>query len=396
MDYIEFSEFLFKIYGNTSSICVAIVGPLFLLRIIQNSLMGSATDYFAIFKSLVTCFILLFSFKYILEGITLFLDEFYPRTSSFEVAKPEKEGRFYAPWSVMKFVQTCTVIFYWIGSIIHLFILSILSAIAPIIFILGTMLGIGIGIKVFFGMLIMSASWPIVWQAIDQFSVWIGENSSSSFSAHLLVMATQILKIIGPASIAIASMNSGPVQMATNLAQGIASKGTSLVAKNTLKLGQNQAQRISNNVKSDFQWMRETNSSHKNTDGIPLNKSLPGESRTFSKESIGRQFKMNSFENRGNSQSQRFHTFKPSGTCFDRSEGNSDQKNLSFDQFIQQNQSVNSILKSSNHQSYWNKSVNSSRKGPEVKQTRTVKTQPINRPRNQNVKDQISFQELSK
>ncbi len=249
MNYVEFSEFLVKIYENTASLCLVIVGPIFLLRIVQNSLMGSSQDFIEIFKGLVACFILLFGFRYILEGITLFLDDLYPKNVSLDAESFLKEGHFDGPWALMKILQSLTIILFWVGSFIQLFVLSILSALAPVVFVLGTLLGIGLGVKIFLGMLIMSSTWPIVWEAIDQVSTWIGQNADGSFSSYVLVLVTQILKLLGPLAIAITSMNSGPGQMATRVATAFVTKGTSLAAT----IGKSNASRIANNLKYERQ-----------------------------------------------------------------------------------------------------------------------------------------------
>lgn len=96
-----------------------------------------------------------------------------------------------------------TSIIYYLAQCLFLVALVFMSALAPIVFLFGTMLSMPVLIKVFYFLVIVGASWPILFSAFDRVGDVLlktalkGESPFFVWSADFLI---ELFKLLGPIS----------------------------------------------------------------------------------------------------------------------------------------------------------------------------------------------------
>ena len=217
----ELSSVCFKIFSNVREICLFFVLPIFLLRVTYLNLVGSESNSFiAALKGLVLFFVLCFTFDYVLELLfeipQAFMPDFsyeriigqkVPERPGFEV----ESGYFDQVPTFLRWIGEVVIAFlFHAATSIHMLFMMVMSGLAPLVFLLATQLGIGIGVKLFFGLMILSSSWPIIWYGFDELSTWYAQYSTGGFDEIVFEILVYLLKIIGPFGLAIGAMESGP------------------------------------------------------------------------------------------------------------------------------------------------------------------------------------------
>lgn len=227
-----------KIFEGVAVPASWFVLPLFLVRVLNGQIAGDASEIRSAIKGLLLYFVLLVSFGFVLDILLQIPQSFIPEVSATEIinktqALYKSESRtveFLAksiPDIVLFFVESLLAVLYWAVLILHILVTIFLSALAPIIFLLACVLNVGIPVRLFFGLLIMSSCWPAMWYGFDKALPFIDKVIPNEFGKFVLELVVTLIKGIGPAAVAYMSLNSGPgkaVVAATEKLSGAAGK----------------------------------------------------------------------------------------------------------------------------------------------------------------------------
>jgi hypothetical protein len=210
--------------------------PLFLVRVLNGQIAGDASEIRSAIKGLLLYFVLLVSFGFILDILLQIPQSFIPEVSATDIVnktqalyKSESGAIEFLsksiPDIVLFIVEALLALLYWAVLILHILVTIFLSALAPIIFLLACVLNVGIPVRLFFGLLIMSSCWPAMWYGFDKALPFIDKVIPNEFGKFVLELVVTLIKGIGPAALAYMSLNSGPgkaVVGATEKAAGMA------------------------------------------------------------------------------------------------------------------------------------------------------------------------------
>lgn len=226
-NFSALTEVCLSVFNTTCGYTNLFVPVLFLVRISYANITGSSSgEYSDAFKGLVTYWVLILGFPYILDLLFLLPDTFAPSfdpakvLSASSVPSSGPIGSDSFPIALRYLLETLTSIVYYIAVGIHFVLMIVMCGIAPVVILFATMLGLGIGVKIFFGLLVLAGCWPILWSALDQFNRWlqmIGGNSFASLIGELLV---QTLKTIAPLWVSSMALKSGPGKALTGAVSG--------------------------------------------------------------------------------------------------------------------------------------------------------------------------------
>jgi hypothetical protein len=211
-------------FHQSKMICMWFVLPLFLLRVTFGAISGDSQGILQAIKGVVFFFILIALFPPLLEFIFLIPKEFNVDVFTATFERPKSVLVDTVPWALKGLLAGLAGAIYWFCYSILVIVVILLASFAPIVFLFSTTFGIGFGLKVFFGLLVAVASWPIVWVALDRTFQMIVRNPNGSFGNDVIEILFLALKAIGPLSLAWMSMSSGPGQMAVGLVAGAAKK----------------------------------------------------------------------------------------------------------------------------------------------------------------------------
>ncbi|HPI39348.1 MAG TPA: hypothetical protein PLJ21_01005 [Pseudobdellovibrionaceae bacterium] len=195
--------------------------PLFLIRVFYAQITGDSSEVRSAIKGVLLYFILIASFSVILDLLLQIPQSFLPDFSSRAISEKtenltkEEVGKFElvlksSPEILIYVMESILAIVYWIMLILHILVMVLLSSMAPIIFLLSCVLNIGVPVRVFFGLIIMSSTWPVMWYGFDQSLIFIEKVIPDQFGKIVLELLLTILKGIGPLSVAYMSLSSGP------------------------------------------------------------------------------------------------------------------------------------------------------------------------------------------
>ncbi|MGZ6470370.1 MAG: hypothetical protein ACXWRZ_04360 [Bdellovibrio sp.] len=218
--------------------------PLFLVRVLNGQISGDSGEIRSAVKGLILYFVLIMSFGLILDLLLQIPQSFIPEISTKEFvtktqALSKKEvGNFElllktSP-EILTFILECILAFvYWAILILHILVMVLMTAMAPIIFLLSCILNVGIPVRIFFGIIIISSSWPVIWYGFDQALGFIEHIVPNTFGQLVLELIVAVLKGIGPAGVAYMSLSSGPGKTVVSAA----TKGFSLASSGASKAG---------------------------------------------------------------------------------------------------------------------------------------------------------------
>src|SRR5690606_25339834 len=91
---------------------------------------------------------------------------------------------------------------YWVVYYLHVFFMLLMCSMAPIVFLLSALLGIGLGLEIFMGLLIVGSSWPIIWYGFDQVHASLVNAQTDAFGAKCLELLITLFKGLAPVSFA--------------------------------------------------------------------------------------------------------------------------------------------------------------------------------------------------
>jgi hypothetical protein len=209
---LENTDKLFEIcmglFVESRKLTLFFVLPLFMIKITWlNVSGGSQAEYTGVLKGLITFFVLAYSFEYVLEIVLELPRVLSPRSAP--ASGGGDDGWFdWAPDAFKWILGSLGIVFYHIAHLIQFVFLVLLASLAPIVFLLSSILNVGFGNKVFFGLLLVSGCWPIVWASFDQVSFLLAKMEISSTGWAISEVLMSFMKALGPLGIAVAALSS--------------------------------------------------------------------------------------------------------------------------------------------------------------------------------------------
>ena len=211
-----------KAFEQCSSGTNLFVLPLFLIRVsYANVSGGAASEYTQAVKGVVLYLILIFGFGPILQILLSLPEAFLPNLdlNALGQARPTGTGEIATlsavPSVLMWSLESIVACLFYVALFLNFAFAIVLSSIAPVVFLLGALLGIGFGLRTFFGLLIVVSSWPIVWAACNSLSSLMLPIAGGELGGVVFEIAVTLLKIAGPLAIAYFGMSSAPGQGVT-------------------------------------------------------------------------------------------------------------------------------------------------------------------------------------
>lgn len=202
------SKLCMGIFEQSRGICLALVGPIFFTKVFWlNVSGGSNSNYSELLKGLVLFFLLSYGFEYILDFILEIPKALQPEIVSLN-QRLSDESSSWAPDLLRWSVESLGLMVYYIAHFIQFLFLVLLCSLGPVLFLLGCLLGLGFSVKAFFGILLVTACWPIVWASFDQVGELIGQMDLSWMGYAMAEILVNFMKAIGPLGLALVAFSS--------------------------------------------------------------------------------------------------------------------------------------------------------------------------------------------
>ena len=236
-----------KIFEGVAKPVSWFVVPLFLIRVGYGQLSGDSSEIRGAIKGVILYFVLIVSFGVILDVLLELPQSFIPEISSHNMADKtealakQEIGKFFTTWKSIPeklaiLMEYVLAIIYWAVLVLHLLVMILMTSMAPIVFLLSCVLNVGVSVRIFFGLMIVSSCWPVMWYGFDQALLVMDKVVPDTFGKLVLELVVTLIKGIGPASLAYMSLNSGPGKaIVSSASKGFSAGASSLLSqsKNT-------------------------------------------------------------------------------------------------------------------------------------------------------------------
>lgn len=250
-NFAEIQVLCIKIFQEVAQTCSVLVLPLFLGRIVFSNVVGSGEQILSSLKGAVLYFVLIAGFPFVLEILFSIPESYLPKWGEL-TSNSDFEGVSVIPFALDQVLEVLLAGLYWVAYYLHVFFMLIMSSMAPVIFLMTTILGAGIGLEIFFGLLIVGSSWPIVWRGFDLVHAQMISQQSDAFAAKCLEVLVTLFKGISPVALAATAVKSSAGKVVTKAAQGTISAGkwTVLSGPNAFRSSQLQYRKVINRFSS--------------------------------------------------------------------------------------------------------------------------------------------------
>ena len=200
-NFSEINKACALVFESVASATSWFVLPLFMLKVVGSSLLGEGIKAFQFLKGTLTYFLLVAAFPFILEVLFLIPESLLPNAQSLFVARdssPSWDSVSIIPYVVDRTLDVVLALLYWIAYYLHIFFMLIMCSMAPVVFLTSTILGIGLGMEVFLGLLIVGSSWPFLWFGFDQVNLIMSSGNQDSFGLRCLELLLTLFKAVSP------------------------------------------------------------------------------------------------------------------------------------------------------------------------------------------------------
>lgn len=200
---------VFQAVAQTSFIFLL---PLFMTKIVFSNLMGDGSKVFSALKGAVIYFCLIAAFPLIIEILFSIPDAYLPKYESLGsmTGHAPDWGSSLIPYSLDRVLEVILAGLYWIVYYLHVFFMLVMCSMAPIVFLSSSLLGVGLGLEIFMGLLIVGSSWPIIWYGFDQVHSSLVTAQTDEFGAKCLELLLTLFKGIAPLAFASLAVKSPP------------------------------------------------------------------------------------------------------------------------------------------------------------------------------------------
>lgn len=227
-NFSELQSTCIKVFEEVAKGTSIFVLPLFLGKIAFSNLSGDGDKALQAFKGVLIYFCLLAGFPLILEILFSIPETYLPKMSSltnFENS-PELTDSSIIPFALDRIMEVILAGLYWIAYYLHIFFMLIMCSMAPVVFLSSTLLGMGLGIEIFMGLLIIGSSWPIIWFGFDQVHIMLAAQQIDSFSLKCLELLLTLFKGLAPVAFAAVAVKSPAGQAVSKSTKAAASFAT--------------------------------------------------------------------------------------------------------------------------------------------------------------------------
>lgn len=215
---------VFESISRTTSFFVL---PLFMARIVFSNVLGDGAKVFSALKGAVIYFCLIAGFPLIVEVLFSIPDAYLPKyesLSSLTTGSPGWDSSI-IPFTVDRILEVTLAGLYWVVYYLHVFFMLIMCSMAPIVFLSSSLLGIGLGLEIFMGLLIVGSSWPIIWYGFDQVHTHLVSAQTDEFGAKCLELLLTLFKGISPVAFAGLAVKSPPGKALSQATQSAVTAG---------------------------------------------------------------------------------------------------------------------------------------------------------------------------
>jgi hypothetical protein len=196
------------IFDESRGICLLLVGPVFFAKVFWLNISGaSSADYSELIKGLLLFLVLSYSFEYVLEFVFEIPKALEPGMTGLG-ARLADSNTHWAPDVLRWVVESVGLAFYYIAHFVQFLFLVLLCSLGPILFLLGCLLGLGFSVKVFFGILLVTGCWPIVWMSFNEVGDLIASLDLSWMGYAMSEILINFMKAVGPLGLALAAFSS--------------------------------------------------------------------------------------------------------------------------------------------------------------------------------------------
>ncbi len=230
-----------EVFNSVSSATTVFLLPLTLGRIVYSNSIGEGQKAFETIKGLAVYFIATVAYPYLLEILFSIPDAFLPKSQSFsQISDSASEINLLnvLPSSLDIISNVVLSALYWIVYYLHVFFMILMSSMAPVVFMLGSILGIGLGLEIFMGLLVIGSTWPIIWYGFDQVYIALVSRQDDSFGSKCLEILITLFKGLAPITFASLAMKSpagqaiaGASKMALRASSGSVGLGAKLMTE---------------------------------------------------------------------------------------------------------------------------------------------------------------------
>jgi len=216
---------VFEAISKTTTIFIL---PLFMMRIVFSNILGEGSKVFGIVKGTIIYFCLVAAFPLIIEILFSIPESYLPKFNSLASLTndaPEWSSSSIIPFAVDRILEVLLAGLYWLAYYLHIFFMIVMCSMAPIVFLSSTLLGLGLGLEIFLGLLIVGSSWPILWYGFDQVHSHLVTAQTDEFGAKCLELLLTLFKGISPVAFASIAIKSPPGRAITSAAQASIATG---------------------------------------------------------------------------------------------------------------------------------------------------------------------------
>jgi hypothetical protein len=229
---------VFQIVGKSTSIFIL---PLFIGQVAYANASAGGNRIIDSLKGVLLYFTLITAFPFIIEILFSIPESFLPKFSILSIKSASSLWSGVLPFGLMIGFEVLLSALYWVAYYVHIFFMLIMCSMAPIVFLGGSILGVGIGVEIFMGLLIIGSSWPFIWYGFDQIHAALAASQQDEFATRCLELLLILCKGIAPISFASAAVKSPVGKTISTIVR--ASGGNAIkpmLAANRFIPGQNQ------------------------------------------------------------------------------------------------------------------------------------------------------------
>jgi hypothetical protein len=224
----ELHQICLKVFSAVSKTTSVFILPLFVGRIVFANVLGEGSKAFATVKGVVIYFCLVTGFPMIMDILFSIPEAYLPKVQSmndFWGASPDGFELGVIPFALDRILEVVLAGLYWIVYYLHVFFMLVMCSMAPIVFLASTLLGVGLGLEIFMGLLIAGSSWPIIWYGFDQVHSSLASAQTDAFGAKCLELLLTLFKGLSPVAFAAVAIKSPAGKVVTGVAQAGISGG---------------------------------------------------------------------------------------------------------------------------------------------------------------------------
>ena len=215
-------------FNQAASLTNLFVVPLAIGRIAYlNATGSSSSEYTRVAKGVVLYFVLIYGYEPILK-ILVTLPESLAPSFNFDSSATDgvrangivDYGFKLVPNIITWTLESLIVILYHAATLFNFALAILMSAMAPVIFLLGGILNIGLGVGTFLSLLVMVSSWPIVFVACEAMRHALLPMIPSPVGPIVLELILATCKLVGPIAMAKTAIHSPVGQAMKSVATG--------------------------------------------------------------------------------------------------------------------------------------------------------------------------------